>query len=439
MSLRQRALGYLRSRLAGDPLPLRLIFWDGDCFEFGKSPQVTITLGSPDLLKLLLRGDFAALGDAYAEGRLGVEGRAEDVVRTGIALAQRLGKSRLLRPLSKVVSSIPFRHSRRKDAADISYHYDVSNEFYRLWLDERMIYSCAYFRTGEEDIHQAQRQKLEHICRKLMLKPGERLLDIGCGWGGLLHWAAEHHGATGVGITLSERQFTYAREKLAAARLSSKVEIRLADYRDFTEASSFDKIVSVGMYEHVGLRNLPLYFATAARLLRPGGAFLNHGIVATDPHGRARGPAGGEFIDRYVFPGGAVPHLSRCLIELGRAGLELVDAEDLRPHYSHTLLHWARRLEERRQEAIAAAGAPRTRIWLVYLAGMAHAFDRGWLSVAQVLSFKPMRNGVVRRPWTREYQYCAGDSAAAPPLAGRPTDGELCGRQALVAVEGGSR
>jgi cyclopropane-fatty-acyl-phospholipid synthase len=174
------------------------------------------------------------------------------------------------------------------------------------------------------------------------------------------------------------------------------------------------------MYEHVGLANLPTYFGTVNRLLHPGGAFLNHGIVSTDPHGRARGPAGGEFIDRHVFPGGAVPHLSRVLVELSRANLEFADAEDLRPHYARTLMLWARRLERNRTDAIRAAGADRYRIWLMYLAGMAHAFDRGWLSIVQVLAFKPTEQGNVLRPWTRDYQYQMTDAGAGarPPVSG---------------------
>jgi cyclopropane-fatty-acyl-phospholipid synthase len=371
MTLRRRIIDYLRSRLAKEQLPLRLVLWDGDQFDFSKSPSVTITLHSPAVLRSLARGNFARLGDAYAAGDVTVEGPIEDVLRTGIALAERIGKSKTLNRVAKLTRAVPLPHSRRKDLADISHHYDVSNAFYRLWLDDLMIYSCAYFRTGSEDIHAAQRQKVDHICRKLLLRPGERLLDIGCGWGGLLRWAAQHYGITGVGATLSERQCTYARDWLASDGLKDKIMVRLQDYRDLDEPESFDKIVSVGMYEHVGLHNLPRYFGTAARLLRPGGAFLHHGIVATDPEGRAQGPAGGEFIDRYVFPGGAVPHLSRNLVDLARVGLEVADVEDLRPHYARTLLHWARRLEAQRDAASATAGVQRYRIWIVYLAGMA--------------------------------------------------------------------
>lgn len=404
-SIRKRALAYLRSRLANDPPPLRLIFWDGESFDFAPAPAVTLTFGSPELLTALLRGNFARLGEAYVAGTLSIDGAIEDIVQTGIALAERFGKSPLLGGLSRLASYVPRRPSRRREAANISYHYDVSNDFYRLWLDENMVYSCAYFRSGSEDIHEAQRQKLDHICRKLLLRPGERLLDIGCGWGGLLRWAAQHYGISGVGITLSKLQYAYAREWIAADGLDGKVEIRLQNYRDLTSSETFDKIVSVGMYEHVGLARLSSYFTIVARLLRPGGAFLNQGIVRTDPEGAPQGPPGGEFIDRYVFPGGGLPNLARVVVEVGQTGLELVDVEDLRPHYVRTLRAWSSRLESRRQEALGTAGPERCRIWRVYLAGMACAFDRRWLSVAQALAFKPSEDGSVARPWTRNYQY----------------------------------
>ncbi|HET7849298.1 MAG TPA: cyclopropane-fatty-acyl-phospholipid synthase family protein [Pseudolabrys sp.] len=416
MSVRQRLLHYLRTRLGDEAPALRLVFWDGDRFDFAQAPRVTITLHSPAPVKSLLRGNFARLGDAYVAGDLTVDGAIEDVLRVGVTLAERLGRSSAARYLGRGARLVSRRHSRQKDAADVGYHYDVSNDFYRLWLDENMVYSCAYFRDGAEDIHAAQRQKLDHICRKLLLKPGERLLDIGCGWGGLLIWAVQHYGVSGVGITLSRRQYDYARDRVAASGLSEKIEIRLQDYRELAgEESAFDKVASVGMYEHVGAANYPIYFNIIAALLRPGGALLNHGIVATDPRGRAQGPPGGEFIDRYVFPGGSVPHLSRVVFEVAKAGLELADIEDLRPHYARTLLHWVRRLEAHRDEAMRTAGAERYRIWRVYLAGMAYAFDRGWLSIAQTLAFKRGAGGALARPWTRDYQYVAD---AQPVLAG---------------------
>lgn len=208
-----------------------------------------------------------------------------------------------------------------------------------------------------------------------------------------------------VGVTLSEQQYAAALEAVASAGLSDRIDIQLRHYCDLDGAKLFDRIVSVGMYEHVGLDNLPAYFQTVHRLLRPGGVFLNHGIVSTDAAGRPRGPPGGEFIERHVFPGGAVPHLSRVLVELSAAGLEFADAEDLRPHYALTLQHWSRRLEERLPDAYAAARPEVVHIWRVFLAGMACAFERGWLSIAQVQAFKPLADGSVRRPWTRDYQY----------------------------------
>ena len=345
------------------------------------------------------------LAQAYVEGELGVDGRIADVLRVGIALAERIGNLPLLRRAAPLLARLPRRHSRRADAAAVRYHYDVSNDFYGLWLDRHMIYSCAYFATGNEDLDTAQQQKLDHICRKLRLQPGDRLLDIGCGWGGLLCWAAENYGVSGLGITLSQPQCEEARQRVAAAGLAGRVEIRVADYRDLSGETEFDKIVSVGMYEHVGIANLPLYFATMARLLRPGGIALNHGIISTDRNGHAQGPPGGEFIDRFVFPGGAVPHISRALYEIAGSGLEILDVEDLRPHYPLTLWHWVRRLEAARDAAIAAAGIERYRIWRIYMAGMAYAFDRGWLSVCQTVAQKPLAEGPAPRPWTRSYQY----------------------------------
>ena len=405
MLLRNRLLDKVRGRFGADAPPLRLVFPDHVSFDFTPNPAVSIIFHSAKPLKALLRGDFAGAADAYVAGQIAVEGPIETVLKVGISMAEKLGQTPYFWRLARMARILPSLHSKAKDAANIRHHYDVGNDFYRLWLDRRMIYSCAYFHTGREDIHTAQEQKLDHICRKLMLEPGERLLDIGCGWGGLLQWAADKYGVNGVGITLSNRQYSKACEAMASGGLADRIEVRLQHYMDLQDSDGFDKIVSVGMYEHVGLANLPTYFQLVSGLLRPGGVFLNHGIVSTDSDGRPRGPPGGEFIDRYVFPGGALPHLSRVLVELSRVGLEFADAEDLRPHYALTLQHWSRRLEACRDQAIEAAGPEVFRIWRAFLAGMACAFDRGWLSVAQVLSFKPASGGEVRRPWTREYQY----------------------------------
>lgn len=411
MSVRKRLLSKLQAHIAGEPLPLRLVFWDGEVFDFAPAPTVTLTIGSRSLMRSFLTGRIDRLGDAYVAGDLAVDGRIEDILRTGIRLSERIGRLSRLALLARPLQCLAFRHSKSNDAAAIAHHYDVSKEFYRLWLDASLTYSCAYFHTGDEDIDTAQAQKIDHICRKLRLSADDHVLDIGCGWGGLLSEAGKRYGITGVGVTNSEAQYMFARERVAADGLDCRIDIRLQDYREIAGTEKFDKIVSVGMYEHVGLQNLPAYFAIVARLLKPGGAVLNHGIITTDAEGRPQGPPGGTFIDRYVFPGGELPNLPRVLSELSRGRLEAADIEDLRPHYARTLRLWVERLEDRRDEAIAAAGAERYRIWRVFLAGMAHAFDRGWLSIAQVLAYKPEAGRPARRPWTRAYQYGSDETA----------------------------
>jgi cyclopropane-fatty-acyl-phospholipid synthase len=417
MSLRRRFLDRLRDRLGG-AVPLRLVFWDGERFDLAPQPQVTLTLGSRRLMRFFLTGDMGRLARACVEGELAVEGRLQDILRVGMALAEALGRVPLVRRAAALAAFMPHRRSKAADAKNVRYHYDVSNDFYRLWLDRHMIYSCAYFARGNEDLDTAQEQKLGRICRKLRLAPGERLLDIGCDWGGLACWAARHYGVAAVGVTLSPAQAEEARERVAAQGLADRVEIRIADYRDLAGTAEFDKIVSVDMYEHVGIANLATYFVGIARLLRTGGLLLNHGIAATQRDGQAMGPPGGEFIDRFVFPGGELPHLSRVLYEVAGAGLEFLDLEDLRPHYPPTLLHWVRRLDAARDAAIAAAGIERWRIWRMYMAGMAVAFERGWLTVVQLLAQKPLAGGPAPRPPSRRYRY---PPAADTPLS-RPLD-----------------
>jgi cyclopropane-fatty-acyl-phospholipid synthase len=400
MSLRQRALNRIRNSLADENLPLRLAFWDGETFDFSPAPIVTLTLRSPSLLRFFLSGQMARLGDAYVHGELGVDGPVEDILAVGMRLAERIGKiSPLVKSLSALNRLRP--RSKKSDAANIQHHYDVSNEFYALWLDRTMTYSCAYFRRGDEDIDTAQAQKIDHLCRKLRLESGLRLLDIGCGWGGLLSHAVGSHRVTGVGITNSAAQYEYLRSHHAGA---PGLEFQLKDYRDLPGDGSFDRVVSVGMYEHVGLGRLQAYFRRVAELLRPGGVLVNHGIVVTDPKGPRVLP-GAEFIDRHVFPGGELPHLSQVLREIALSGLEVVDVEDLRPHYARTLTLWSERLEARRDEAAALVGPERYRIWRIYLPGMALAFDSGWLSVAQVVAYKPSGGRPAARPWTRAHQY----------------------------------
>ena len=393
----ERKLAELRAK---SPLPLAIELWNGKRYALSDQPSVTLKVSGASALKDLANPDLATLGEAYVEGRIDVEGPIDEALRTAEALSRYLGNARDgKRPAFWNV------HSKKRDSKVVRYHYDVSNDFYALWLDRRLVYSCAYFKTGDETLAQAQKQKLDHICRKLRLSPGERFLDIGCGWGALVMHAAERYGVRATGITLSENQHALANERIRAAGLADRCEVRLQDYRDVPGEGGFDKIASVGMFEHVGLKNLPVYFGTICRLLAPGGIAMNHGITSIDPESRSVGLGAGDFIEKYVFPDGEVPHLSLVVKEMGAAGLEVMDVETLRLHYAKTLAHWSQRLEANLDAARKHAGDKRLRIWRLYLAGCAHAFARNWVTIQQVIAVKPDNPSRNPLPWTRDYMY----------------------------------
>ena len=361
---------------------------------------MTLRIPGAGALKYFIGADLAKLGEAYVEGHIDVDGPIRDVLRAAEGLSRFLGgdkKGRRPRLLNL--------HTRERDASAIQYHYDVSNEFYALFLDREMVYSCAYYKTGDEDIHAAQAQKLDHICRKLRLEPGDRFLDIGCGWGALVRWAAKHYGVDATGITLSRNQHKLANERIAAEGLSERCRVLLQDYRDVPGEAVFDKISSVGMFEHVGLKNLPVYFGAIHRLLKDGGIAMNHGITAIDPDSRAVGLGGGEFIGKYVFPHGELPHLSLALREMAAAGLEVMDVETLRLHYARTLWQWSARLEANLEAARRHTEEKRVRIWRTYLAGCAHAFEKRWVTIQQVVVTKTGDPRANPLPWTREHLY----------------------------------
>ena len=381
-------------------LPLAIELWNGRRYALAGDTSVTLRIPGAGALKYFAGADLGKLGEAYVEGHIEVDGPIRDVLQVAESLARQLGgdkKGRLPRLLNV--------HTRQRDAHAIEYHYDVSNDFYALWLDREMVYSCGYFKTGEEDIHAAQAQKLDHICRKLRLRPGERLLDIGCGWGALVRWAAKHYGVDATGITLSKNQHRLANERIAADGLGERCRVLLQDYRDVPGEAVYHKIASVGMFEHVGLKNLPIYFGTIRRLLRDGGVVMNHGITSVDPDSRSVGLGAGSFIHKYVFPHGELPHLSLALREMSAAGLEVMDVETLRLHYARTLWHWSSRLEANLEAARRHTEEKRIRIWRTYLAGCAHAFDSGWVSIQQIVAVKSLdpRKGVL--PLTREHVY----------------------------------
>jgi cyclopropane-fatty-acyl-phospholipid synthase len=305
------------------------------------------------------------------------------------------------------------RHQLDADARQVEFHYDVSDEFYALWLDERRVYSCAYWQDPGLTLDGAQAAKLDHICRKLMLREGERFLDIGAGWGGLLLWAAEHYGVHADGITLSKNQHAHVNRLIDARGLRGRVSMSLTDYRDLPEAEPYDAIASVGMFEHVGRANLPVYFHQVRRLLKPGGLLMNHGITAGGTRNHQLGAGMGDFIERYIFPGGELLHVSHVLKVMSETGLEPLDVENLRPHYARTLWAWSDRLEAQLARARELTRESVVRAYRLYLAGSAMSFEQGWISLQQMLAAHPdhdlttgsIRGAQSRFPFNREYMY----------------------------------
>ncbi|MET0125311.1 C17 cyclopropane fatty acid synthase CfaB [Pseudomonas caspiana] len=376
-------------------LPLRLKLWDGHELDLGPMPSVTIVVKDPRLVSDFSHPSLDLLGSAFVEGRLDMEGSISEVMRVCDELTQALGDD------EDDSSPVRSHHDKATDAASISYHYDVSNEFYQLWLDKEMVYSCAYFKTGNESLEQAQQDKFHHLCRKLRLKPGEYLLDVGCGWGGLARFAAREYGVKVLGITLSREQLKLARARVKAEGLEDKVDLQLLDYRDLPQDGRFDKVVSVGMFEHVGHANLALYAQRLFGAVKEGGLVMNHGITAKHIDGRPVGRGAGEFIGRYVFPNGELPHVSKISADISEAGLEVVDVESLRLHYAKTLEHWSTRLETHLEQAAAMVPEQTLRIWRLYLAGCAYGFAHGWINLHQILAVKPRADGSHDLPWTR--------------------------------------
>jgi cyclopropane-fatty-acyl-phospholipid synthase len=391
------------------PLPLRVILWNGQQLDFStEQPRVTIRVPSRSALRYLLSPSLFNLGSAYVEGAIEVTGRAVDMIAVVNALAKSSVKPHGL--FNRAFRSIV--HTRQKDSEAIRYHYDVSNDFYRAWLDPWMVYSCAYFETGEEDLATAQLKKIDHILTKIDLQPGQTLLDIGCGWGALVIRAAQRFGARCVGVTLSENQAQLAREQVERAGLQHLVEIRLQDYRDVT--GTFDRITSVGMFEHVGIQHLPEYFSQINALLAPDGVVMNHGLTTTDIDTRGTPYGGGEFIDRYVFPHGELAHLGTVIRTMQQGGLEVRDVENLRRHYARTCAIWTENFENNAERIALLTDPKRFRIWHVYLAGCTYAFNQDWISLYQIVCGKAGKQpGAI--PWSRRYMY-AQPPTLAPAL-----------------------
>ncbi len=409
------------------PIDFAVRLWDGST-PIAPSrglPRFTLVLQHPGALRrMFLPPSEVGLGEAYLFNDFTIEGDLFATVgltdyfqRAGLSLSDYIDIASEVMALPRSSAPMTVRpglrahgaaHSRQRDRQTVRFHYDVSNDFYALWLDERMLYSCAYFRTGREDIHLAQRQKLDLICRKLSLRPGDRVLDIGCGWGGLAIFAAQEYGADVTGITLSKPQATLASERIIQAGVEDRCRAVVLDYRDVPIDDPYDKLVSVGMFEHVGAAKLAAYFARAWRLLKPGGLFLNHGIGAMNSH--LEHPSLGSllyrrnsFMNRYVFPDSELVDLHQTLQAAEDVGFEVRDVESLREHYALTLRHWVRRLEDHHEDALRYVDEPTYRVWRLYMAGCSHGFTGNTLNVYQALLSKNTESGSSWLPWTREY------------------------------------
>jgi len=407
-----------------------VVYWDGSR-EPGATAEFRLVITrAGSLRRMLLPPSELSIVEAFLSGDIDVEGDLERAVTLGDAINARLRSARSLASVFRHLAALPAddgatdirharaehtvgrtgnRHAKARDRSAIQYHYDVGNDFYALWLDERMVYSCAYWATPSQSLESAQVAKLDLVCRKLRLRPNERFLDVGCGWGALVIHAAQHYGVTAVGITLSDAQATLARERIAAAGLSDRCRVEIRDYRALGDLR-FDKISSVGMVEHVGVDHLPTYCASLHRALVPGGLLLNHGIVSVDAAHRpsrfdwleSRLWKRNAFIDQYVFPDGRLGPLHAVIAAAEAEGFETRDAESLREHYALTLRAWVDRLLREKERAIAIAGERIFRTWRLYMTASAHFFTRGSINIVQTLFAKPDERGEVKLPMTRE-------------------------------------
>lgn len=392
----KRAMQHLAESIRQSDPEARFVFelWDGERLAFGTPPAVTLKLKSEQSAGRLLTDGFLGFGEVYMAGDLEVEGDLVELLRLGIA-ARFDQKAPSLRTMLRLLPSwLRATNSVRKAPRNIAHHYDLGEDFYALYLDPSMTYSCAYFRDCSDTLEEAQRNKYDHIARKLMLAPDDRLVDIGCGWGGMLIHAARHHGVVGLGITISRRQADYANRKIGGLGLGERIKVVLQDYRQL--AGTFDKFVSIGMLEHVGKRHLSAFMNRASRVLVEGGLGVLHTI------GKEVESPMDAWIARYIFPGGYLPTLSEIAQQMGKAGLSILDVENLRMHYAQTLEHWTHNFERKADWVRARFGERFARMWRLYLHASTAAFKFGELRLYQVLFSKGLNN---RLPITRDHVY----------------------------------
>jgi len=386
----------LSTLMKGYSGPVAIQLWDGSLFRSREETECVLHIHQPGVLRnLILYRDPIKLAEAYIAGHIDISGDLETLFKLGphlknIELNYR-ARLRLLFDALRLPSTGKQNYDNRVKAGDkqqknsrsaIAHHYDVGNEFYRLWLDREMVYSCAYFRDEEQTLDEAQQDKLDYLCRKLRLQPGQTLLDIGCGWGALALWAAQHYGVKVHGVTLSKEQLALANERIKQAGLEGRVTLELRDYRDLPDATKYDRIVSVGMFEHLGVKNFPQYFAKVKQLLKPEGLFLNHGITIKE---NLRKSPLKRFINQYIFPDGELARISDVNDSMEQAGFEIVDVESLRRHYAITLRRWVKALEDNIKQASELTSSETYRLWRLYMSGFAFYFDEGTVNLHQIL------------------------------------------------------